>query len=182
MRSRYLKWILAAAVVWAISGCGYTMKSNLPESAEYVHIAPVKNGINLSEELNEKTPFKPYRPGLEVEVMNALINRFIFDGNLKVTSAVDKADLVVNCRVTDYRRDAFRYKANEDVQEYRLTVVADITVYNPRTHKIFLSVKNVAGDSHYYLTGRRALSEDEAATAAVTDLARRIVEKTVEAW
>lgn len=138
------------------------------------------NAINLSGEITDKEPFRVYRPGIEVDITNAIINRFIFDGNLKVSSP-EKADLILKAELVDYRRDALRYSDSEDIQEYRLSVRLDVTVTETGKQKV-LWRESVVGDSSFFLSGPRAISEDEAAQKAVEDAARRAVDKTIEIW
>lgn len=168
-------------VAATFSGCGYTRKSLLSETLKSVHVAPIKNAIDLSEEVTDRRPFRVYRPGVEVELTNAVINRFIFDGNLKVERP-EAADLIVDARVTDYRRDALRYSGSDDVQEYRLTIVVDVRVYERKTGKAVWSDTALAGDTSFFIAGPRAISEDRAAQLAVEDVARRVVDRTIEIW
>jgi len=115
-----------------------------------------------------------------VDLTNAIINRFIFDGNLKV-SKQDKADALVNAVLVDYRRDPLRYSPGDDVQEYRLSITVDVEVVKSREQKT-LWKERVTGDTTFFLSGPRALTEDEAAAKAVGDVARRVVEKTIDVW
>ena len=180
MRKKYWVRALAVLAVLQLSGCGYTTKSLLPENIRRVHVAPVKNGIDLSAEVSDKTPFRVYRPGLEVELTNAIINRYIFDGQLKV-SAEDKADAELVATLVDYRRDALRYSESDDVQEYRLSITVEASFTQKSDGKV-LWHERLTGDTTFFLSGLRSVSEDEASNKAVEDLARRVVEKTVEYW
>ena len=173
-------FLLFVGVIFSLSGCGYTQKSLLPGNIKSVYVAPVKSEINLASEINDKNHFRVYRPGIEVDITNVIINRFIFDGTLRV-AAPDKANAVVEAKLMDYRRDALRYTEGEDVQEYRLSVILDVTVTQAVDHKI-LWHETIVGDSSFFLSGARAISEDQAAANAVEDLARRVVEKTIELW
>ena len=163
-----------------LAGCGYTTKSLLPENIRSVHIAPTVNTIDLSAEITDKAPFRVYRPGLEVELTNGIINRYIFDGTLKVASA-DKADAILETKLIDYRRDPLRYSDGEDIQEYRLSVTIEAAFKDKLSGKELWS-KRIAGDTTFFLAGSRAISEDIAATRAVEDVARRVVEATIEYW
>jgi len=163
-----------------LGGCGYTTKALLPENVKTVHVAPVKNAIDLSAEISDKTPFRVYRPGLEVELTNAIINRYIFDGTLKVVSP-EKADAVLEAGLVDYRRDALRYSEGEDIQEYRLSIVLDARLYQKADGTTLWS-RRITGDTTFFLQGSRAISEDEAATKVVDDAARRVIEATIEYW
>lgn len=168
------------ALTMGLPGCGYTTKSNLPENIKRVHVPPVTSSIDLTSEISTKTPFRVYRPGLEVEITNGIINRFIFDGELKVTSD-EQADARLEATLIDYRRDALRYSDGDDVQEYRLSVTVDARLVQKSDGKV-LWKERVTGDSTYFLSGARAISEDEASAKAVEDVSRRIVEKTIEYW
>ena len=178
MRTKSLALALLACL--ALAGCGYTTKSLLSENIRRVYVPPVKNTIDLSGEISDKTPFRAYRPGLEVDITNAILNRFIFDGQLKVASE-EKADAVLSATLVDYRRDALRYSEGEDVQEYRLSVVIEASLVQKSDGKT-LWKDRITGDTTFFLSGPRAVSEDEAAGKAVEDAARRVVEKTVEYW
>ncbi|MBI4433028.1 MAG: LptE family protein [Candidatus Omnitrophica bacterium] len=168
-------------MLFAAGGCGYTTKSLLPADIRSISIEPVKNLVDVSREVDEKSHFRVYRPGLETDLTNAIINRFIFDGNLKVV-APEKADAIVETKITDYRRDALRYSEGDDIQEYRLNVVANVAVYRAADRKLLWREQSLTGDTTFFLSGARAVTEDEAAVNAVDDLARRIVERTIEIW
>lgn len=170
------------ALAAALAGCGYTTKSLLPEDIKRIHVAPVKNAIDLSSENSGKDHFRVYRPGLEVELTNAIINRFIFDGNLRVSSHPEDSDAVVDAKLVDYRRDALRYTDSDDVREYRVNVVLDVSVYRTSNHQVLWHDAALAGDTTFFVAGQRAASEDDAAAKAVEDAARRVVEKTLELW
>jgi hypothetical protein len=170
--------ILTAASL--VAGCGYTTQSMLPENLKTVHVKPVKNGIDLSQEISDKTPFRVYRPGIEVEMTNAIINRFIFDGTLKPATE-DRADALLDVTLVDYRRDALRFTEGDDIQEYRLNVVIDAAMTQKSDGKTLWS-RRINGDTTFFLFGPRAITEDEAAQRAVEDAARRVIEATIEYW
>lgn len=179
MKRRGVIFLTAASML--AGGCGYTTKSLLPADIRSVFVEPVKNAVDLSREVDEKSHFRVYRPGIETDLTNAIINRFIFDGNLKVV-APEKADIVVEAKITDYRRDALRYSEGDDIQEYRLSVTANVAVTRAGDRKLLWREQALTGDTTFFLSGARAVTEDEAAAKAVEDLARRVVERTIEIW
>ena len=180
--TRRVAWVpLMALFLYVLSGCGYTTKSLLPDKIKVIYVAPVKNAIDVSSEIDEKNRLRVYRPGVEVDLTNAIINRFIFDGNLKVGKP-EGADAVVEAKLIDYRRDALRYSDADDVQEYRLSLVLDVTVYQSPGRKVLWHDKALTGDTSFFLSGTRAVTEDEAVAKAVEDTASRVVEKTIEIW
>jgi hypothetical protein len=176
-----LRRAAVASLVLLVAGCGYTVKSNLPEDIRAVHVAPVVNAIDLSAEIGGKEHFRVYRPGVEVELTDAIINQFILEGSLKIVDR-ERADAVVEARLVDYRRDPLRYDDDDDIQEYRLNVVADVKVFRVSDKKVLWEQPRLTGDTTFFLSGPRAVSEDEAAARAVADAARRVVENVVEIW
>ena len=177
---KFFNWALLLMILQT-TGCGYTHKTILPNQIKTIHIASIKNSIDLTGEISDKNRFRVYRPGLEVDLTNAIMNRFIFDGNLKVVNR-EKADAIVEAKLVDYRRDPLRYSEGDDIQEYRLSITLDVVVYLAGGHKVLWHITGLTGDTSFFLSGARALSEDEAAAKAVEDVARRVVDKTIELW
>jgi hypothetical protein len=100
------------AVVLVAAGCGYTTQTALPENIKSVHVPQVDNQIDISADISDKKPFQVYRPGLEVELRSALIDRLVFDGHLRVAPDAS-ADAVLTARLTGFEREPLRYNANE---------------------------------------------------------------------
>lgn len=165
----------------ALAGCGYSNQSLLPAHIKTVYVPPVKNAIDLSVEISDRDRFHTYRPGLEVDLTNAIINRFIFDGNLQIAREAN-ANAVVEAKLVDFRRDPLRYSDDDDIQEYRLSIVVDVTVRDVQNNKVIWSDSHLTGDATFLLSGPRATSEDQAAAKAVEDVASRVVERTLEVW
>ena len=180
--SKSLKKFISLALFAALSGCGYSTQSLLPAHIRTVHVEPVVSTINFSSEVSDKERFRVYRPGVEVDITNAIINRFIFDGNLKSTTDPAKADAILKTKLVDYRRDPLRYTDDDEVTEYRLSIVIDATFYDAQTHKVLWHEASLTGDTTFFLSGPHALSEDEAVVKAVEDLAKRVVDRTIELW
>ena len=160
-----------------ISGCGYSTRSLLPSSIRTIHIAPFKNKITYSSE-NQRNL---YLPLLEIKVRNAVADRFLFDGHMRVKDS-ETADVILKGDLIGYEREVLRYTDNNDVQEYRIRIVVSLELWNPREQKTLWSEPSFAGETTYFLTGVQAKSEDTALQDALTDLARRIVERTIEDW
>ena len=160
-------------------GCGYTNKAMLPEDIGIVHVAIFDNKIDITKEISAKDKYEVYRPNLEVDLRDALVERFFLDGHLKV-AAEYYADAVLEGEILQYRKDPLRYQ-NEDVTEYRISLVCDIRLRDFDTSEILLE-ENIAGDTTYFTTGSLQESETEALNSALQDLARQIVNRIVENW
>jgi hypothetical protein len=149
----------------------------LPSRNKTIHIAPFKNKITYT---NEKTP-ETYIPLLEVKIRNATADRFLFDGNLKVEQS-EQADLILRGELLNYQRDALRYTDNQDVQEYRISIVVSLKMWDQNSNELFWEEPSFVGDTTYFVSGPSAKAETVALEDAINDLARRIVERTIEDW
>ena len=178
MASRFFRSMVYG--LWSmvlISGCGYTTKSTLPSNIKTIHVETFKNNIDFAAEGRRNL----YLPLLEIKVRNAVINRFLFDGNLKIADA-DKADLILKGQLLNYDRTALRYTDNDDVQEYRIHITVSLEMRDAQKEEPSWTESGFTGEATYFVTGAQAKSEEAAVEDAITDLARRLVERTVEDW
>lgn len=172
------KFLLPACFLAIIlSGCGYSTQSLLPSSIKTIHIAPLKNKISY----NSDTKRNLYLPTLEIKVRNAIADRFLFDGHMRVKDS-EIADVILKGDLIGYEREVLRYTDNNDVEEYRIRIVVSLELWSPREQITLWSEPSFAGETTYFVTGAQAKSEDTALQDALTDLARRIVERTIEDW
>lgn len=167
--------------LFLISSCGYSTKSLLPSDQRNIYVEPFVNKINVTSETTQASSYRIYRPRLEADVTKAIIDRFIYDGNLKITN-LDKADLVLSGQLVDYNRQSLRYSSTDTTEEYRLNIAVNIQLKSAKTNTLLWEENNFIGDTTYFTTGSLAKSEDTAITDGIKDLARRIVERTVEGW
>jgi hypothetical protein len=163
-----------------LSGCGYTTKTVLPDSIKTIHVDIFKNGIDVAKEVSGKDKYEVYRPNLEVDLRDAIVNRVFLDGSLKM-AGLDSADAILEGKILQYRKDPLRYE-NEVVQEYRISIVCDIKLVNQNGSKVLFEGENITGDATYFTTGALQKTETSALSDAMSDLARRIINRIVENW
>src|SRR5580692_6677050 len=90
-------------LVLSIAGCGYTTGSLLPSNYRKIAIQPFQNKVNNYDENSNVL----YVPLLETNVRTAIIDRFLFDGNLHIADP-DKADLLLNGDLIGVAQDNLR--------------------------------------------------------------------------
>lgn len=169
------------ALCAVLSSCGYTTQAMLPDNIiKTIHVEIFRNDIDITKEVSAKDKYEVYRPGLEVDLRDALVERFFLDGHLDVSSA-GYADGCLEGEITEYRKDPLRYQ-DEDVTEYRITLACDIRLRAAGDSEILLEEKNITGDATYFTTGALQKSETAALDDATSDLARNIVDRIVENW
>ena len=164
-----------------LSGCGYTTGSLLPAHLKTISIENFANKIPITDEISDRNRYKTYRPLLEVDVTRAIIDRFIFDGHLRVVQKKD-ANLILEGSLVDFRREPTKYGYNDTIDQYRIAIFVDIQLVDAGTGKVMWSERNFAGSDYYFTTGPQQKSENSAVADALEDLARRVVERTIEVW
>lgn len=174
-------WLTLGLFIVILVGCGYTTGSLLPPRLKSIYVDNFKNRIDIGKEVTESAQYTLYRPGLENDITEAAVERFVFDGNLRIASKED-ADLILRGSLVDYSQEALRYDGSDNVEEYRIRITVDIELVDVANDKLLWKEAGFAGESTYKTTGRFAASEDTARDEAIEDLARRIVERTVEGW
>ena len=144
-------------------------------------MAPFSNKVDTTSEFSEGRRFKTYYPLLENKITNAAVDKYLMDGNLRIAKEED-ADLVLKGELINYRRETLRNSSADIPEEYRITLFVHLVLVDNRTKKNLWERQDFAGEVSYFTTGNFAKSESQALDEACQDLARRIVETTVEAW
>lgn len=164
-----------------LTGCGYTTRSMIAEKFKSIYVQPFVNKIDISREADSANKYKTNKPMLETDITNSVVNRFLWDGNLRPV-AKEAADLILKGELVEFRRDPLRYTQDDEVEEYRINLVVNIILLDNRENKVLWKEVNFTGDTTYFTRGTLAKSEDLAINDALVDLSRRIVERVIEEW
>jgi hypothetical protein len=162
-------------------GCGYTSRSLISNQFKTIYVTPFVNKVDIATENYASSKYKIYRPTVETDVTRAVTNKFLFDGNLRPAKQ-ETADLVLKGELTEFRRDPLRYDDFDNVLEYRINLIVNISLWDRKENKQLWEEKNFTGNTTYFTSGNQAKSEETAVNDALSDLARRIVERAVEQW
>lgn len=169
-----IRSILSLALIFALSGCGYTQKTTLPRNIKTIYVDTVKNRMSIKD-------VYVYVPGLEMNITNAIIRRLQIDGNLKVVEK-DQADAVLEMDLKDFQQEGLRFTTLEAVEEYRLYIVLSVVLRDGKTGEVLWKEPDFSGETEYFVSDIRAISREEASQRAVEDLARNVVDRIVEDW
>jgi len=183
MNLRRNNFLLPVAGCWllvAFSGCGYATKTLLPDDIKTIQIETFKNNIDITKEVSAKDKYEVYRPNLEVDLRDVIVSRVFLDGNLKIADK-NSADAVLEGQIMQYRKDPLRYQ-NEVVQEYRISIVCNVKLISQKDSKVLFEEDGITGDTTYFIAGTLQKTETAALNDAMSDLARRIVNRIVENW
>jgi hypothetical protein len=164
-----------------MAGCGYTTRSAISSKYKTIYITPFVNKIDITQEADVGSKYRLYRPQLETDVTKAVINRFLMDGNLKPVKT-ENADVTLKGELVEFRKDPLRYDDNNNVSEYRVNMMVNISLWDNRENKVIWEENGFTGERSYFTSGSLAKSEAQIISDSISDLARRIVERAVEAW
>lgn len=178
---RFKNLILFLILGITLIGCGYSTHSLAMKNHKTIYIEPFVNKIDLTNENSEYRKLVTYYPVLEIKITQGVTDRFIFDGTFKVAKKED-ADLVLRGELLGYTRDALRYKDNEEVQEYRLTLMVNLSLWEKGKNEPLWQEANFKGDATYFTSGSNARTEEQAIADLITDFSRRVIERIVEPW
>ncbi len=165
-------------------GCGYTSRSMISDKFKTIYIAPFVNKIDITKETEAANKYKIYKPMLETDVTKSVTNKFLFDGNLRPVKEAS-ADLFLKGELVEFRRDPLRYTDSDEVEEYRINILVNLSLWDKKEDKLVWQENNFTGNYTYltsFSTSGTPKSEDVAVSEAISDLSRRIVERTVEQW
>ncbi len=187
-RIKFSLFLISASCLLAavLAGCGYTTRSMISNKYRTIYIAPFLNKVDITQEAYSANKYRIYRPMLETDITKKVINKYLFDGNLKPIKE-DQADLALKGELLEYRKDPLSYTSDgENVTEYRINIYVNLSLWDKKENKLVWEENNFNGNYSFftnYASGNVVqVSEDTAVTNAVEDLARRIVERTVEQW
>ena len=167
--------VALACAAALVAGCGYTNKTVLPKKIHSIAVPTFEDRIPTDSDFT-------HQAGLVVDVTNAVINRLLFDGNLRVVDEKD-ADVTLVGKVIRFDQEPTRFDDLERVEEYRLVVVTHITLLDNHTQKPLWIESNLGGDTEFFLEGSsRGKGQRRATEEAVEELARNIVDRIVEDW
>src|SRR3989338_6381615 len=96
------------ALVFVISGCGYTNKSLIAPGANTIFVETFQNKIDITKEPSTRQRYNVYKPFLETKITDAIINRFLYDGNLNIVDRAS-ADLLLQGELVNYIRQPLKY-------------------------------------------------------------------------
>lgn len=164
-----------------VAGCGYSARSGLAGHLRTVYVQPFVNEIDLTSLTAGYQRFPVYRHGMESDVTKEVVNRFQFTGLMR-PAGPDHADSRLEGELVEFRRDSLRFDADQQVEEWRLSVVVNVRFYDLHAKILLWEEERLTGDATYFELGANAESEVTARDRAVKDLARRVVERVIENW
>lgn len=164
--------------------CEQTVKRTLPPGVRTIHIEVFSNLTGqaiLSAQLHE-------------EIRRA----FRLDGRMKVVDEAGLADAILAGEITEYSRRPARFDPNNVVQEYRLRMVADLSLTDFKNRQVLwtekgprstaargASIRKLERFINYVVVPAEGLpveTEIDAQRRMVREFSQDVVLKVIEGW
>ncbi len=161
---------LPLAITFAAAvDCGpYTFNPNLPGYIKSVAVPLFKNP-------------RTFKYGAERVLTDAVIDEFVADGSLEVAGE-DVADSKLQVEIVNYKKEALSYDVQEVVKEYNLAIVVSVTFTDLINNQVLWQEPSMYESVTYYAIGSNAETEDDALKRLAEELARKIVNRTLQGW
>ena len=173
---RYSLLVCALLLVFSAVRCGYTTSSSLG-GYRTIFIEPFKNKIVFTRQNVRDI----YFPLMEVKIRDAVVNRIMFDGHLRMNHE-DSSDLIMKGELVGYDRVALRYTDNNDPLEYRVQIMVNLQLIDQKANQPVWDEPGFVGEATYFVSGPLTKTEQAAVEEATRDLAKRVIERLVENW
>lgn len=169
MRKADATALVLAIMTAAVLSCGpYTFNPNVPGYIKSVAIPLFKNP-------------RTFKYGAERVLTDAVIDEFVADGTLDVAGE-DVADSKLQVEIVNYKKEALSYDVQEVVKEYNLAIVVSGTFTDLINNQVLWQEPSMYESVSYYAIGNKAETEDEALDRLAEELARKIVNRTLQGW
>ena len=152
------------------SGCGYSFTgSALPAHVKSVAVPTFENQTVEAE--------------LPQQVTSALTDRLVKDGRIKL-AAESQAQARFEAQVSGYENKVYNYTADQTPKDYIVVITLSITLRDMVKNRELWKDEAMKGTSIYSPNGGSATlsNEPDARKEAIANLARDIVNRTLESW
>jgi len=128
-------------------------------------------------------------PHLQMEATNLIIDEFTREQTYTVVSHTNTADAVLYVTLSEIDKSTVRYMDRSENErekgipvEFRVRVVADVRMVNPRTNNLIWRHRSIRGKYDFQAEGDFGTAERDALIEACKDLAMEINQAAVERW
>ena len=157
-----------ALLLAALSGCGYSLRGNLPDHVKTVAVPVFAN--------------KTSEPAVESFLTQAVVQAFSTNGRLRVVKP-EEADAILEGEVVGYEIQALAFDPRAAIRQYRLVVTMNLRFRDVRRNALLFEEARFQEKADFRVVGvvSQTISREESALqAAAVDIARSIVSLAVD--
>jgi hypothetical protein len=121
---------------------------------------------------------------LELDVTNAVIDRFVKDNHLRVVDE-RSANAVIHGKLTGYKNSVFGFSAADRSQEYRVTLTCSVVFKDLVKNREIWNEPALVKTANYFVVdvpGDSARTELDGRKGAIAKIADEILARSVEGW
>ena len=161
---------VAAFASLLLAGCAnYRLGTTLPPHLKTIYVPTFEN--------------RTIEPNIEQKITTAVRRQFQHDGQLKIVSSEDEADIVLKATLTSYDVDSLlRDKNNPNAtRRYRATIACRIDARERETGKAIVE-QTVTGDTTFPAAGDTVTARRNALNDVARSLSLEVVDAVIGAW
>jgi len=161
-----MKFITSLALFLCLAACGYHFPGqggNLPGGVEKIYIPLFVN--------------KTAEPQLENKLTSRISEVFSRNSNISQVEKKESAEAILEGTIRDYRSTALSYDLNDDIGEYRATMIVDIVLRQPETDELLW--EGTASWSEEYSSATNKNDQDGLEKIAIDEITLRLAEEVL---
>ena len=165
-----VRGMFAVILAGTLAGCAnYQLGSSIPTAKRTICVPVFENASG--------------HPFVEADTTQAVLSEFRRDGTLRLVDR-ENAALELEGRIIGCKVEAMHFDPNHPflAVEYRLTLTADVKVYERASGKVVAHLGHVTGDDIFRTESDLPSTERDAIPRAAARLAKTIVSETLMAW
>ncbi len=150
--------------IFCLTGCGYNFpgqSGNLPTGVERVYIPLFAN--------------KTTEPQLENELTNRVSEVFSRNKSIAQVKKITQADAILTGIISDYSTHAVAYDRNDDIGEYKATMIVAVSLVATDTNDILWD-KTISWSRSYNAADDKGMQEDFE-QQAIDEISLRLAEE-----
>ncbi len=154
----------AGLLLMLLSGCGYHLQgrdAELPGGVKTLYIELLANAT--------------YKPFLENEVTNAVVERFSRNPRVQFVEDRNRADAILSGTITSYSSNALSFNRDDAISEYRSRMVLAAVLRRADNAEV-LWKGNVGWAEEYRTSSDKTIQEDRE-NAAIQAIGQRLAEE-----
>ncbi|MCF6265360.1 MAG: LPS assembly lipoprotein LptE [Desulfuromusa sp.] len=159
-----MRFLLVFVFISSLLGCGYHFPGQsgaLPEGVEELYIPLFIN--------------KTAEPQLENKMTSRVSEVFSRNSKISQVEKSENAEAVLSGTVREYKTRAVSYNSNDDISEYRSTMVVDVSLQHADTERSFWQ-STVSWSTEYSASDDKNLQED-LEQQAIDEITLRLAEE-----
>jgi outer membrane lipopolysaccharide assembly protein LptE/RlpB len=160
-----MRLVLLSLVALIVSGCGYSfsgMGGSMPGNVESLYIPLMTNQTS--------------EPRIEHNLTSYVTRVFTRSGKVNIFEQGQSVDAILDGKIVSYTNRAVSYDSNDDISEYRSTMIVDVELVRNDIEKQILWHKTVTWSTDYSASNNKALQEDRE-DQAIDELSSRLAEE-----